>query len=240
MKPTPNQIEHMIVCDNKRAFFDWMRSYTACGTHVHNEYHNLDHCQMVANNAAGCWRHSNLDAPEIPMELIVAGYLHDYNHSGGRESDPQNITEAVSKWHYMHKHPMLQEVDYAIVSALIQITEFHEGRFTYKPDDIAPAKKNGMDIVFMAKCLRDADLMTIYSKDAIGSLFGLADEINRSLELAGKDRMTLDQFVVNNRKFLTDAEMFTPYGQTIKDRYLNYYLDLFEHQVEAFKKVSVE
>ncbi len=216
--------------------FDWALRYTRSFTHTCNEYHNDGHCSFVANKAIACWRYSNRSSAVVPVELVLAGMFHDVEHSGGRASDEDNIAAALEVWNEASQHPMVSHVDAHLVALLIRVTQYNPDGFKYKhPKEICDLV-GGYDakLAFLACCMRDADLLTIYERDdfATRSLIGLHDEMNRSRELKGQPLVTVLDFLKGNRKFLEDAPMYTPYGIKMKEMHLEKSIEAFDLNVK--------
>ncbi|MFA7284615.1 MAG: hypothetical protein WC004_02225 [Candidatus Absconditabacterales bacterium] len=126
-------------------------------------YHNIDHMFHVTGqlyDAIGFYKISGRTA----RNLLIAGLFHDYNHSGGKLSDSENIAMALQG---LHKALLRQDKEYEKqIGALITATEW-----PHKHPDNLLAPKLLVDI------MRDADmtqcLSPIWIKDII---FGLQQE----------------------------------------------------------------
>lgn len=216
--------------------FDWALRYTRSFTHTCNEYHNDGHCSFVANKAIACWRYSNRSSAVVPVELILAGMFHDVEHSGGRASDEDNIAAALEVWNEASQHPMVSHVDAHLVALLIRVTQYNPDGFKYKhPKEICDLV-GGYDakLAFLACCMRDADLLTIYDRSefSVRSLMGLHEEMNRTRELKGQPLVAVVDFLEGNRKFLEAAPMYTPYGIAMKEKHLEGSIQYFDRSVK--------
>jgi hypothetical protein len=201
--------------------------FAATGTHVLNGYHNLKHELGVVYWAYSCAINSQSYEPRgnesnwlninDEVEMIVSALFHDHNHSGGVTTDDINVERARN----FVKGARMRSALPACISAHhlsqnIACTQFHKGTFQFAPD------------TFIRKCLRDADLMSIYSQEGrclLVHLFG--SELNVDLTSDPKLREALQK----NTDFLRTHEMFTPFGQAMKSQYLEESLKKFENHV---------
>jgi hypothetical protein len=203
------------------------------GSHRLNPYHNLTHELSVAYWAYSCWVNSerpydpstisptaikDLKLYAVPR-LLTSALFHDHNHSGGRTSDKENVDRA--------RQILLQigterlETDFgrgwSELDRCIACTEFTNGKFPIEPQS------------FAAKCIRDADLMSIYSEEGRHLLIGLLKEMN--IPVRNED----DVMNVMNRQraFLTEAHMYTQFGQFMRQHYLEEALSAFNQLLTA-------
>lgn len=205
------------------------------GSHNHNPYHNTLHelqhvywsnaCFLNSRHSKSCQKleasfsSKSLMWEESVKTLCLASMFHDHNHSGGNQNDQINIDRAV-KFVKSHFVDLPRDTE-----RLIRVTQFTNGTFTHPPTD------------YLEECMRDADLMSIYSREGRRLLFGLFEE------LGGKslDKMT-DQEVGNaikrNREFLKSAEMYTDFGRMMKNEHLEKALTKFEDQLAKFVAVQ--
>src|SRR6185503_15281861 len=195
----------------RTTFHDWCLSLTHSGVHRFNPYHNIDHCRYVLDVGASIIKHATGDG--CSPEFMLAALMHDYDHSGGHLSDAENIQLALNGVHNAMHHPRCEVIDIAAVEGLIECTQFDGPELGFK----------FIPTTLEMQAIRDADLMTIYRPDAAACLYGLF------IECRVKNRkLKLDDFMKANRAFLTEAKMYTDYGNTVKDRYLLDALDQAE------------
>jgi transcription termination factor NusB len=199
------------------------------GYHDANPYHNLEHelqhvywSHACAVNDPGMVSVERLLVEQLP-NLAVASLFHDHNHSGGKLSDKENIAQAVKIV------PMVIEMNDNLISPslsgrtiarLIECTQYNgKDGFEREPMDLAE------------KCMRDADLMSIYSDEGRDLLIGLYTELGMPL-----DQMKTSELQValeKNAEFLRNATMYTNYGQKMKEYHLENALKYFAQQVRG-------
>jgi HD superfamily phosphodiesterase len=193
------------------------------GTHVLNPYHNNEHQLQVAYHAVNAYMH---DVKEAVVQkdidtLVVAALFHDFDHSGGKLKDEENIQRALQfvQGSAFKAIAVKQQVEVEQVVELIRVTEFSGGVFPNEPQNL------------MAKALRDADLCSIFSAEGRMLIkYGLFEEINKKpIEAATLEE--INNFALNNRKFLLNAKFYTTYGQRLKEDQLERCLRLFERHV---------
>jgi hypothetical protein len=206
------------------------------GRHMLNPYHNLTHELQVVWWSFVCYTNAYpsavSDDPDDELQhLLMAALFHDHNHSGGRFTDDTNVRLAqlfVSGPAFHGASPAALESvfgsPYAIeqekrVNAIITVTEFKDGKFTHEPKTLAQ------------RCIRDADLMAIYTVEGRALLVNLWSEMDPGyLYGTTKKPPTYDQrleFWKRSCTFLTDAEMHTEYGRILQSTYLRDALILF-------------
>lgn len=194
------------------------------GTHLANPYHNQTHILQVVYWAAACYfnessgRDSLLpecelreaeEARQFDIEtLLIAAAFHDHNHSGGKLTDDLNIKRALK---FVETNLLYHGKTDAIFS-LISCTEFVNGKFTREPYDL------------LSRCLRDADLMAIYSHEGRELLLGLHSEMNLQ-------DLNRHMFAKRNYEFLSKAPMYTELGNFYKDNYLKACADALIHEL---------
>lgn len=176
-----------------------------------NAYHNTAHMLGVARIAVELWDVENvLDDGQYSLEhLIVACLFHDYDHSGGTQTDAENIEDALLGIEQMltGNECEKEELFYQIlqndfvdrVKALIRVTEFP---FVRTP-------------VYLAeKIIRDADILYTFQSRTGGIVEGLFLELKQCGKLPAG--MKLKEFLQGQETFLEGIEMFTTVGDTIK------------------------
>lgn len=198
----------------------------ACsGHHVHNPYHNLDHELQHLYFANACAVNSCIIDERELRHLAVASLFHDHNHSGGKQSDAENISNALffveqvcRSINRLNKAEQL--LDAQRILPLIEVTQFN-GRAGFNREPQNP----------LEKAMRDADLMSIYTEEGRTILLGLASEFGApwsSLKTSEKQD-SLDR----NAEFLRTADMYTKYGQRMKTLYLENSLKDFAALVKS-------
>lgn len=151
-------------------------------------YHGIDHLWSVYNS---CMLMINQSPETIKdKELLIAALFHDYDHSGGKLSDAQNITNALMGVQLFHQaNP---EFDLFYVKFLISCTEY-------------PYTVEESDLTIESKMLRDADMCYLFEDLSIVKLYsGLRKEFNQGLTL----------FLNNQFNFLSNTKFYIPDNQT--------------------------
>ena len=165
-------------------------------------YHNRTHVTLMLRDLA--------KAIACPMEKIhrdsaryvgLAAIFHDFNHSGGKTTDDNNIAYALDALHlYWYQSTENSQQKLAIVKSLIEVTQFPFLREPETEDE---------------RLIRDLDLMTIYhvgSKDApfqdvgMRQIFGIWQE-------SFEGKMSWLEFAEKNCEFLRSAVWYTEFGQ---------------------------
>lgn len=185
------------------------------GSHNLNSYHNTLHELQHVYWAWSCY--VNESAPDGPKEgpnaqdLVMASLYHDHNHSGGRLPDAQNIERAVEfvqrEWNV--KEPILK---------LIQVTQFNGEGFPVDPENLAE------------RCMRDADLMSIYSQEGHRLLLGLFEEMSGKPFREFSEDQVRDS-ISRSENFLWLHDMYTDHGRRMKDEHLSHSLKVFDAYV---------
>jgi hypothetical protein len=209
-------------------------AFAQSGNHWMNPYHNVVHCLQHVYWSNACFRNSRrhphqLNDIERVLEwpLALASLLHDHNHSGGRYSDTENIKNTLAvleELRYIFSHGIYTpEID--LIGQLIQVTEF---------DSVSKGFPNE-PLHIGEDCMRDADLMTIYSSEGRDLLIELPTEMGKPVnQMTTHER---NDFIDASAKFLRDAKMYTTYGRRVKDLYLESCLKEFAQVVKSIPKV---
>jgi len=199
------------------------------GFHRLNPYHNIKHeLQHVY------WSHACLmNEPYISADgltqadqyhLAIASIFHDHNHSGGKKSDAENIQIALqilpvvaNELAFLDGSILLNQ---DVVTRLIQVTQYN--------------KRDGFEkepTTCLEQCMRDADLMSIYTEEGRDLLIGLYSELG--MDLQEMKTSELNAALDANAEFLRNAKMYTFYGIKMKEYYLDDCLKFFADQVRA-------
>ena len=153
-----------------------------------NPYHNNEHMMFVFNNAMTLFDHYKKEydlSEQDRINLGVACLFHDFNHSGGKLKDSENIEYAIEAFvFYLEEHPSNISIEHVI--NLISVTEF-------------PHKD--IDLSILGKIIRDADMMGAISDNFIEIIKSLAEEIGYDIE----------KFLPIQLKFLQDVKYNTKY-----------------------------
>jgi hypothetical protein len=200
------------------------------GTHILNPYHNLEHELGVVYWSYACAINSSayddgslVLAPSLRdnelQALIGAALFHDHNHSGGLVTDDINVKRASE---FVSSNATYQlfgsSFSYSILRPNIEVTEFLNGKFTRAPK------------TFAQRCIRDADLMSIYTVEGRNLLVNLFEELKIDI----KDEKQRAVALVKNAEFLRSAEMFTSFGRAMKEQHLERSIRLFNDMVNGY------
>ena len=183
--------------------FDKVRLYNPSNT---LPYHNWFHtCCMICNCIEGA-QFYNLSFRECHL-IGVSALFHDFNHSGGRTSDAENITRAIEGFRSFNNHHAT--LDGYQIEHTIQVTQYP---FVHEPKTLEQM------------IIRDADLMQILEPEWFEHvIIGLQNEFRHGGKIYSLDEMLkgqvifLDEHIPNNlftgwarRKF--DPELGSVYG----------------------------
>lgn len=181
------------------------------GSHNFNKYHNTLHELQHVYWAWSCYMNeSSSGQKEGPsaQELVMASLFHDHNHSGGRLPDSLNIERATD---FLQREWGVKEP----VVKLVQVTQFDGKKFPIDPENLAE------------RCMRDADLCSIYTQEGQRLLLGLFEEMSgKSLCDFSDDEMRIA--ISKSENFLWEHDMYTEHGNRMKDEHLVYALRVFE------------
>lgn len=186
-------------------------------------YSNSVHTRNVVVDSLLIYTHMNPCGVEyanpisiaLCKTLLTAALMHDYGHSSGRLSDPENIKVACDAVTAITGYTGL-DLDY--IKTLIKCTEYYKG-FSTKP------------VSTLAHVLRDADICTIfhvYDTDGLAQYEGLFTELNTELHSRNKPMLSNRDFVRAISTFLKNAKFYTPIGNMLKDTYLDQCLEVFK------------
>jgi hypothetical protein len=162
---------------------------------VENDYHNNEHMINVFNNSMVLFNHYK-DEYKLPqyhkLILGLAALFHDFNHSGGRLKDSENIELAlVALKEFLvtiNKSDLYDDIENIIIA-----TEFPH---------------LDIDLDILQKIIRDADTMGGIIEGWKSVVINLASEYNK----------TLLEFIPSQIKFLDTVKFNTDYcNQLLKN-----------------------
>lgn len=155
-----------------------------------NYYHNFQHTTTVMNNVYHIAIHEELSRKKIRL-LLIAALFHDFDHSGGKLKDDENIKLAIEAF---KKYSKESDKHNKFIIDIIKCTQF-----PYNIDDDE----------YLTKCqkiIRDADSLQWIEDNFIQHiLFGISKEYGNSLTT-----LTLK----NQIKFIEDLRIFTSTGKS--------------------------
>jgi hypothetical protein len=175
-----------------------------------NPYHNLDHELTAVYFAHCCSLYPKLTYTS-KVELYLAALFHDHNHSGGKTSDKENVERAlnfIDGSAFRDTIAPIQNVNLDAIKGIIRCTEYTDGKFPVEPTTRAE------------RCMRDADLMSIYQSYPGEVICGLFAEFGIPYGLVRAAAPNGDSPLERNKTFLREAPMFTEHGYRMKDYHL--------------------
>lgn len=163
---------------------------------VENDYHNNEHMINVFNNVMILFNHYKDEYELTPYDKLILGLaalFHDFDHSGGRLKDSENIELALLA---------LKE---------FLVTRINFARVTISKSDLYDDIKNiivatefphlDIDLDILQKIIRDADTMGGIIDGWKSVVTNLASEYNKSIE----------EFIPTQIKFLDTVKFNTDY-----------------------------
>lgn len=184
------------------------------GSHNFNPYHNTLHELQHVYWSMACFGNATEDVPKGDPEvnaLLIASLFHDHNHSGGRLTDDLNVERARA-------FVQIELDGNAQTDALIAVTQFVDGKFPVEPTNLAE------------QCMRDADLMSIYSREGQNLLLGLFEEMS-GREFGTFTDSEVEDAVNKTETFLKAQTMYTEHGRRM-------FQDHFPNAMERFRKFA--
>jgi len=208
---SPNFDAILNVCDARQAW----ECFLAFNSSGQLPYHNSTHTRFAVEDAFMLgYRRGGISSWRDLTKLVLASIAHDYNHSGGRTSDAENIQQAIHAVKQFAK-PSLSELtpdDEAQIVEAVACTEYDlEKGFVMEPT--TP----------IAMALRDADLCTmfhVWQEEGLTQVHGLFLEINDRRNLHAEEKVTWGGFLLQQAQFLTAAKFYTPTGVELQQKYL--------------------
>lgn len=197
-------------------------------------YHNSRHCIEVGylTTSLVLWLHReendvDLDLDDAMKAAAIAGYLHDADHSLGKEDDATNIDNAIAVLHrvidaYVGNQPFPNVLRItSLIEGMIRVTQFP---FIHEP-------KN-----YLERCIRDADIL--YSTmDTKEEVLTKQRQLIYELQDSGKiGPVTEDEWRTRNTAFYKNIKFYTTPGQRLFDAAMQgngrYATDLFTFDKE--------
>lgn len=172
------------------------------GSHNLNPYHNTLHELQNVYYSFSCFQNDSTLGDKGPQvaDLVQAALFHDHNHSGGVVTDDKNIERAVD---FVQRELIFKDP----ASNIIRCTQFLKGEFPVEPTNLAE------------RCIRDADLMTIYSQEGFRLMLGLFEEMSKK-PLNKFSESEVRDALKNTWNFLTAQKMYTDHGNRMRDEHL--------------------
>lgn len=162
-------------------------------------YHNNDHALSVVK---WCGRLESMIPAKTATSLrglLLGATFHDFNHSGGKNPDDENVSDALDQlvqFGGIHKRIFTEE-DLKVARECIECTVFP---FTVEPISIEQ------------KIIRDADILQYIDVD-FETILG--SNLHKEIEVAKGKKITRKQFAAGTLEFLETIQMYTEPGQVI-------------------------
>lgn len=154
----------------------------------HNTGHNYnvyDHSMFLFQTLREEYKLKSTDR----LELGLACLFHDFNHSGGKLNDSENINIAIKGLNqFLDDNPDIQ-VNRVNVENIIKATQFPH---------------LDIELNVLQRIIRDADMMCTTSNNWLDAIISFASELNISLK----------EFIPGNIEWLDTIKAYTPYGQS--------------------------
>jgi hypothetical protein len=163
---------------------------------VENDYHNNEHMINVFDNAMILFNHYKDEYKLIPYHKLVLGLaslFHDFNHSGGKLKDSENIELALVAL----KEFLVSRINFSRVT--INKSELYDDIENIIIATEFPHLDIDLDI--LQKIIRDADTMGGIIDGWKSVVANLASEYNK----------TLEEFIPTQIKFLDTVKFNTDY-----------------------------
>jgi len=175
-------------------------------------YHNNRHCINVFNTAIDIADSiGNIEENNI-ISLGIACLFHDFDHSGGKLKDRENIEIAIDGFYKFLGSNIVEFNGYILTDVIDMIlsTEF-------------PKKREPINI--QQQIIMDSDLIQCYDKDwFIFAIKGLSDERGVSVSQALSDQTN----------FINNITYYTEFAQQLHDERKEDYLKTLENLKTLF------
>lgn len=183
-------------------------------------YHNQAHLFTVTK---WCGRLAGMLGLSVEEErpLILAAIFHDFDHSGGKLEDSENIERAVAG---LNKFCDIHFVSNSTRDAATQIIRVTEYPFIHEPQTTAQ------------KIIRDADLL-----QSIEPNFEevLVEGLRKELEVKFQRKLSRSEFCEKQVEFLQGVKFYTTQAEVIFYGASVYLVDLFNAIAESSKRKRV-
>jgi len=164
-------------------------------------YHNNTHLYHMARIADQLLLTSNLYVGRKPeVALVLACLFHDFDHSGGKLSDRENIDRAIAGLRWFAETGLGQKtrdrgIDFDEVEALIRVTEFP---FIHTPT------------TELERCIRDADVLYSFSTVGVAHVVG---GLRKEIAVMTGNMIEPKAFVEKQREFVNGLHLYTEPGR---------------------------
>ena len=178
---------------------------------VNLPYHNTRHLIKVFDSCMEIARGYNLSEHDLVV-LGVAALFHDYNHSGGKLTDAENVQIAIDEFNkfYELNKDLFDGIHYISIGHLITYTEFPK---TKEPEN---------DI---QKILMDADLIQAFDIDwFLYAVKGLSMERG----------VTVQKALVDQTNFINNVSFYTRYASKLHKKEKKKYSKKLEYLKTIF------
>lgn len=171
---------------------------------VNNGYHSTGHCKGVAHTALEIFP-SEFLSNEEQAGILLGAVFHDFNHTAANVPDLQNIELAIAGLKD-YRSTLIEptgiawanfDLIFQIAEDCIRITEYP---FVKEPHGQCE------------QIIRDADMLYACTNvDTIAVMEGLREELEDKLD----KKISLDEMLEGQSRFLESAKFYTPVGQAM-------------------------
>lgn len=160
-------------------------------------YHNRIHTETMIKNVYDGASYYNLNIVET-KELVIAALFHDFNHSGGKLTDKENINLVLTELDKISDMFAKHDIELQKIKDMVYITEFP---FVHFPKTL------------QQKIIRDSDLMQSFSTLEM-VINGLAEELTHKF---GK-KLSKKEMCDGQIKFMEESIFYTSWGLKIFEK----------------------
>lgn len=159
-------------------------------------YHNAFHAQCMDENCYDGAQYYNLPY-DVTKNLLMAALFHDFNHSGGKTNDKENVTRAT-----IDLEKLFVRSNDSIPTIVIECIRCTEFPFVIEPMTIEQ------------RIIRDADLMQFRYpnwQDVI------ENKLRAEIEVARGEQISAEDMYEGNKTFWSKVKFYTEWGQKMFD-----------------------
>lgn len=192
-------------------------------------YHNMNHmlCMMnvmkdyileMFNNDDKMLDNADMDQVSID-DCMIAAIFHDFNHSGGKQTDTINIHNALLAFEdYVKTSNLINNENYILnKDAIIDMIKATEYPYVIKDDDLKTYQR----------IIRECDILAIMHTDILTQTI-----IGLSIEMCVKD---LNVFIDEYYKFIKDS--VNEFKSDTAKSFVDMYWNDFEDSISIVRKL---
>lgn len=188
--------------------FEFIIKYS---TSLYLPYHNLNHNLIVLQYCYANLQYETLLNTNDADCLLLSAIFHDYNHSGGKLKDNENIANAyIGLAQFVNANNF--DIDLALCEKYLNVTQFP---YITEPEDI------------YEKIIRDSDLCQMFESGYLQSVvFGLKQEMNIT---------EMDKMLAMQLKFVSNINFNTKYCTNLYDKRIEDIIEQLEFLNNLYK-----